>query len=50
MEYTIVTTSSFEDLMKQVNKQIKKGWIPQGGVSVVEKGGICLYSQAMIKN
>ncbi len=57
MEYTIIlSTNSTLDLMSQVNEHIKKGWKPQGGVSVVshvflaiDHNPMIAYLQAMVK-
>ncbi|HOY33198.1 MAG TPA: DUF1737 domain-containing protein [Bacteroidales bacterium] len=49
MLYTVLTASKFEDLIKQVNALIEKGWIPQGGFCESSVGAISHYSQAMIK-
>jgi hypothetical protein len=44
-----------DDLVKEVNKAIKDGWKPQGGVSLVVKRYIPLlwppivWAQAMVK-
>ena len=56
MQYTIVTVEEeyrvFEKLEKEVNKLIREGWKPLGGISVM-KPYESLYkicaSQAMIK-
>jgi hypothetical protein len=48
MEYTIVIGDSPEDLFNRVNALIKQGWIPPGGISVlniIRQG----YFQAMIR-
>jgi hypothetical protein len=34
MEYMIICEESTEELAKEVNKEIKKGWKPFGGVSI----------------
>lgn len=53
MEYKIVHEGNIESLVKEVNKPIKKGWVPQGGVSILHvSSGLSPrneYSQAMIK-
>jgi len=49
MQYTVLTSSRFEDLIKQVNDLIEKGWIPQGGFCESGNGAIYHFSQAMIK-
>lgn len=49
MQYTVLTAFRFEDLIKQVNDLIEKGWIPQGGFCESSNGAIYHFSQAMIK-
>ncbi len=44
MEYKIVSAMTLKGLEEEVNKMIKEGWVPQGGLS--EDSG---YAQAMIK-
>ncbi len=34
MEYTILKASTMPDLEKKVNDYIKKGWRPQGGITI----------------
>jgi Domain of unknown function (DUF1737) len=46
MEYTVVRTESASSLAKEVNKLIKDGWKPLGGITVSPGGH---YLQAMIK-
>jgi len=46
MEYKLVITMSYRGLVKEVNKLIKEGWVPQGGV-FEDSNKNCL--QAMIK-
>lgn len=46
MEYTLVKTQTYKGLIEEVNKLIKQGWRPQGGV-IEDQSGRCL--QAMIK-
>ena len=36
MEYDIVGSISLEGLAKEVNLRMEDGWIPQGGIGVVE--------------
>ncbi|HQP14548.1 MAG TPA: hypothetical protein PLB59_01145, partial [Bacteroidales bacterium] len=50
MLYTVLIDSKLEDLIKQVNDLIQKGWIPQGGFCESSSGAIYHYTQAMIKN
>lgn len=63
MEYRIIVEKTYSDLEKYVNKLIKDGWKPQGGVAISIydeeyydfsfKCNItkikCDYAQAMIK-
>jgi hypothetical protein len=49
MQYTVVTFVKLEDLIKEVNSLMQKGWLPQGGIclnSFVVDGR---YFQAMVK-
>jgi hypothetical protein len=46
MEYTVVCLYNIENFIREVNKYIADGWIPQGGVGCV--GGA--YMQAMIRS
>lgn len=46
MEYRIVSAQRMTELWSQVNRLIKAGFVPQGGVSFT---GI-FYIQAMVKN
>jgi hypothetical protein len=48
MEYTILKANDEEYLTKMVNEYIAKGWVPQGGVSMVVSH-YSHYIQAMIK-
>jgi hypothetical protein len=45
MEYRVISESSMNDLVKEVNNAIKEGWKPQGGISVT-KGHAPLLGQA----
>lgn len=58
LEYTIIWSNCDDKLTTKVNKMMKEGWLPQGGISVIKTGegkdygGTCsnfLYHQAMIK-
>lgn len=46
MEYKIITGRNIDNLSANVNRLIKGGWIPQGGVLI---NGM-MYAQAMVKN
>ena len=47
MKYTLVRTSSANELEQQVNSLIEIGWTPQGGIAISDNG---VYAQAMIKS
>jgi len=47
MKYTLVRTSSANELEEQVNSLIEIGWTPQGGIALSDNG---FYAQAMIKS
>jgi hypothetical protein len=50
MRYRIVYARNYEKALEdQVNKLIKQGWVPQGGVFVVGSPNGWHYWQAMIK-
>lgn len=49
MNYEIEAHESFEDLVIAVNKRIKDGWQPIGGVSHVYDGQIDWTCQSLIK-
>ncbi|MCB5228395.1 hypothetical protein JAO78_016445 [Alishewanella sp. 16-MA] len=46
MEYKLVKTLSYKGLVEEVNKLIKEGWVPQGGI-FEDSAKNCF--QAMIK-
>ena len=46
MEYKIVNASNISTLVESVNREIKNGWIPQGGFVITRREGVY---QAMIK-
>ena len=52
MEYAILS-GTINDLDAGVNKLIKEGWMPQGGVSKTMHNGyqeqVATYAQAMIR-
>lgn len=47
--YKIIDETEDIRLEEKVNKFIKKGWIPQGGISVDSAPGGVWYYQAMVK-
>ena len=51
MEYTVISESSIERLIKSINNAMQEGWIPQGGICEGNPGfNGRLFYQAMIKN
>ena len=46
--YTILNGKSDTELMEQVNRHIREGWRPIGGISIVP-GNPSLFFQAMIR-
>lgn len=50
MRYQVVKDNSYITIEEEVNRLIKLGWKPQGGISSVylPKSGFCLF-QAMVK-
>lgn len=50
MEYFICISSNAEGLEEVVNHQIKKGWLPQGGVCVARVSDTTVkFYQAMVR-
>jgi hypothetical protein len=49
MEYIILTDSYISRLESDVNKYIKDGWSPQGGVSISMTESDHFCAQAMVK-
>ena len=52
MEYTIVIANTLSNLETRVNEHIKKGWRPQGGITIqrnMQFNNVEYYFQAMIK-
>ena len=49
MEYTILRDGEMKGLIKKVNKMLKKGWTPLGGVSVCGGYGHAHFHQSMAK-
>ena len=55
MDYGIITASSeyykptVTQILNMVAEKCKDGYKPVGGLSVVERGGIFYFAQAMIK-
>ncbi len=50
MEYTIVTAPCFESLIDNVNRLMKEGWKPIGGVTKVSADLRYRLGQAMVRN
>ena len=52
-EYTVVEEQDKDILINQVSAHIKKGWLPQGGISVSisesDTFSYSLYAQAMTR-
>lgn len=53
MEYQIIYEQHIIDLQRKVNKLIREGWVPQGGITAVNtsivRNNEIRYMQAMIK-
>ena len=49
MNYTVLRDGEMKGLIKKVNKHIKLGWLPLGGVSVCPGYGHAHFHQAMTK-
>lgn len=55
LDYGIITVSSeyfkptVTEILNMVSEKCKEGYKPCGGLSVVERGGIFYFAQAMIK-
>ena len=55
MDYAMITASSEHykptatQILNMVSEKCKEGYKPCGGLSVVERGGIFYFAQAMIK-
>jgi Domain of unknown function (DUF1737) len=50
MKYKILCNSEFGDLTEEVNRYLKDGWYPQGGVAIHalgEDSGVVLACQAI---
>ena len=57
MQYMIIKSNDIQVVVNRVNKYIKEGWIPQGGVCISRVNTILInyymenqYAQAMIYN
>ena len=40
MEYDILLTFTYKGMTKEINRKIKEGWIPQGGVFQASNGNV----------
>lgn len=50
MEYRIVEGAQvMQKFIDEVNKLMKEGWRPQGGIAVIDNENAWYYYQAMIK-
>ncbi len=47
--YTIISHDKLTTLTETVRRYIADGWIPQGGICVIESATRYIYFQAMIK-
>lgn len=43
MEYTVITSNSLQDLIKEVSDMVGKGWMLEGGMTFVCNGDNCKY-------
>jgi hypothetical protein len=50
MEYSILSAPSPAWLINAVNRAIKEGWRPQGGVVIEQIGNTISYLQAVVKS
>ena len=54
MEYKIIYNDDLYKVIREVQTEIKKGWVPQGGISAVPvsivRNNEIKYLQAMIKH
>lgn len=50
MEYCIVKENAVGQFTDEVNRLIKEGWRPQGGITVLWSEAYTYYYQAMIRN
>jgi hypothetical protein len=48
MRYKILRSGDIKELEKKVNKRIRKGWRPKGGVSVCGGYGHAHFHQTML--
>lgn len=54
MKYEIIERDKTRELEADVNKRIREGWVPLGGIAVVYVDRSCVsnrqsYTQAMVK-
>jgi hypothetical protein len=50
MEYIIIETDGIEECIKLVNTHLGAGWVPVGGICVIDLGGKEIsYAQALIR-
>lgn len=47
--YSIVKKNNINEMKEEVNRYLRGGWIPQGGISVLREPKGYSYLQAMIK-
>lgn len=48
--YQVVSRRSPSELELFVNQQLRAGWLPLGGISVVVQGGTTCWAQALTRN
>lgn len=49
MEYILIGADDEAKLEDEVNKAIKKGWEPQGGIAAATEEGRIFFFQAMVR-
>lgn len=49
MKYKVVAASGITDFMLLIEKYLDLGWVPQGGIVVIDKPSMPLFYQAMVK-
>jgi hypothetical protein len=48
MEYTVIATGDWRELIAKVNEHINNGWRPQGGISTTVE--YRTYAQALVRD
>ncbi len=49
MEYRIISKKNENELEREINEMLRKGWKPQGGLVVVDAPDSWIYWQAVIR-